>query len=71
MAVEYLGSGNDDGVNFGRSATDKIGFYGLTTPIVQPTLTASNTATATTTINERRIDSIETILVNLGLVTTV
>jgi hypothetical protein len=71
MAVEFLGTGNDDGVNFGRSSTDKIGFYGLTTPIVQPTLTASNTATATTTINERRIDSIETILVNLGLCTTV
>ena len=70
MAVEFLGSGNDDGTNVGRS-TDKLGFYGLTTPITRPTLTASNTATATTTINERRIDSIETILVNLGLVTTV
>lgn len=35
MAVEYLGSGNDDGVNLGRSSTDKIGFYGLATPIVQ------------------------------------
>lgn len=71
MAVEFIGTGNDDGVNFGRSTTDKIGFYGLTTPIVQPVLTASATATATTTINERRIDSIETILVNLGLVVTV
>ena len=35
MSVEYLGSGNDDGVNHGRSTTDKIGFYGLATPIVQ------------------------------------
>lgn len=36
MAVEYLGSGNDDGVDLGRSTTDKIGFYGLATPVVQP-----------------------------------
>lgn len=35
MAVEYLGTGNDDGVDLGRSTTDKIGFYGLATPIVQ------------------------------------
>lgn len=35
MAVEDLTKGNDDGTNFGQSASDKIGFYGLTTPIVQ------------------------------------
>lgn len=35
MAVEYLGTGNDDGVDLGRSSTDKIGFYGLATPISQ------------------------------------
>lgn len=70
MAVEYLGTGNDDGVNFGRSTTDKIGFYGLTTPIVQPAITAISTATATTTLNETRIARLETALINLGLVNT-
>lgn len=45
MAVEYVGSGNDDGVNLGRSTTDKIGFYGLATPIVQPSVTAIGTTT--------------------------
>lgn len=45
MAVEYLGTGNDDGVNLGRSATDKIGFYGLETPIVQPSVSAIGTTT--------------------------
>ena len=35
MAVEYLGVGNDDGVNLGRASSDKIGFYGLATPISQ------------------------------------
>lgn len=35
MAVEYLGTGNDDGVDLGRASSDKIGFYGLATPISQ------------------------------------
>lgn len=35
MAVEYLGTGNDDGVDMGRSSSDKLGFYGLATPISQ------------------------------------
>lgn len=34
MAVEYAGSGNDDGLVIGRSATDKIAHYGAT-PVVQ------------------------------------
>lgn len=34
MPVEYLGSGSDDGTALGRSATDKVGLYGLT-PIAQ------------------------------------
>jgi hypothetical protein len=35
MANEYLGTGNDDGVDLGRATSDKIGFYGLATPISQ------------------------------------
>lgn len=35
MATEYLGTGNDDGVTMGRSASDKIGFYGVATPIAR------------------------------------
>lgn len=46
MAVDYLGTGNDDGTNFGRTA-DKIGFYGLTTPIVKPTTTFAATSGTT------------------------
>lgn len=34
MAVEYLGTGNDDGVVLGRDSSDLVGFYG-TTPVVQ------------------------------------
>jgi hypothetical protein len=61
MAVEYLGSGNDDGVNLGRSTTDKVGFYGLATPIVRgaavtalvTTPTATDIATAVNSIISR------------------
>ena len=70
MSVEYLGTGNDDGVNFGRSSTDKIGFYGLATPIARPSITAVTTATATTALNETRIAWLTAALVSLNLIAT-
>lgn len=49
--VVYLSDGCPDGINFGRS-DDKIGFYGLTTPIAQqdfttPEITSSISMTST------------------------
>jgi hypothetical protein len=38
MAI-VLNALTPDGANFGQSVTDKIGFYGLATPIVQPAVT--------------------------------
>ena len=70
MAVEYLGSGNDDGVVMGRSATDKLGFYGLATPIVKPSVTWPNTGTATTTLNEAKCNRLMAALVALNLIVT-
>lgn len=35
MASPVINPLTPDGVNFGQSITDKIGFYGLTTPIAQ------------------------------------
>ena len=50
--VTQLHDGNPDGCNFGSASTDKLGFYGLTTPIVQPTkATAVTTTSATSTTN--------------------
>lgn len=69
MAVEYLGTGNVDGTVLGHSATEKIGFYNKT-PIVQPSVTWPNTGTATTTLNETKVNRIMTALVNLGLIVT-
>ena len=49
MSVDFLDTGNDDGTNFGYATTSKIGFYGLTTPIVQPTTGSAVATTASTT----------------------
>ena len=45
------------------------GFYGKT-PIVQPSVTWPNTATATTALNEAKVNRIMAALVNLGLIVT-
>jgi len=68
MAIEQLTDGNTLGSLVGRS-DDKLGFYGLTTPIVKPTITVTATTTATTTLNETGYKRIVTALVALGLVT--
>ena len=67
MAVEYLGTGNDDGVSFGKTTTQKISFYGVT-PIAQATVAATTTTTATTTALQTDVDAIRTALQNLGLI---
>jgi len=70
MAVKQLSDGGPDGTRFGQSATDKIGFYGLTTPIVKPSVTWPNTATATTALNEAKANRLMAALVALGLIVT-
>lgn len=46
--VTQLHDGNPDGNNFGSATTDKLGFYGLTTPIVQGSAITDLTTTAVT-----------------------
>jgi hypothetical protein len=67
MAVEYLDKGNDDGTVLGQSASSKLGFYGLTTPIVQQTLTITATASATPAATYTDLVAIQTFLKALGL----
>lgn len=69
MAVKQLSDGRSDGAQLGQSATDLVGFYG-TTPVVQPAMTAVTTGTATTTLNELKINRLITALRSLGIVTT-
>lgn len=63
MSVDYVGNGNDDGVIMGRTS-GKIGFWGLSTPIVKATLTLAATATAEIPAD---LGYIRTFLINLGL----
>ena len=58
-----------DGVQVGKSATEKVGFFGAT-PVVQVAITAVGTATATTTLNETKIDRLYTALESIGLINT-
>lgn len=67
MAAEYLGTGNDDGVIVGRSATDKVGFYGAT-PVVQAGAITALATTPTATDIATAVNSIITALENAGIV---
>lgn len=50
MAIgQQLSRGSDDGVCLGQSASDKIGFFGLATPVVQQSAGTAYTKTTTTT----------------------
>ncbi len=66
---ENVTSNSPDGAQVGKSATEKVGFFGKT-PIAQPSVTWPNTGTATTTLNETKINRVMTALVNLGLIVT-
>ncbi len=67
MAVDQLTKLSPDGTNFGQSAADKIGFYGLTTPIIKVTITLG--AGTTTTLLKADVLAIATALHNLGILT--
>lgn len=51
--IKELSDGGPDGTRLGQSATDKIGFYGLATPIARPaTITdATDATTAVAAVN--------------------
>lgn len=70
MGIEYIGNGNPDGTVMGSASTEKLGFFGIATPVVRPSITAVATATATTTLNETKIDRLYTALRNLGIIAT-
>ena len=64
MAVVHLSDATDDGTSLGQSASDKINFYGVLTPIVQQTATAAGTDATTT---QALANGIRTALINIGL----
>ena len=46
MAARQLSDRNSEGTVLGQSSTDKLGFYGLATAIVRPSVSAYTTTTA-------------------------
>lgn len=66
---EQAGYNAPDGLQVGKASTEKVGFFGAT-PVVQAAITAVATATATTTLNETKIDRLYTALRTLGLINT-
>ena len=68
MALKELSDGGADGTRLGQASTDKLGFYGLATPIVRPSVATAITTGATETATISLVRSIRLALVNLGLV---
>lgn len=68
-SYERIDYGSPDGSQFGGASTDKIGFYGAT-PVTRPSVTWPNTGTATTALNETKVNRIMAALVSLGLIVT-
>jgi hypothetical protein len=68
MALKELSDKGPDGTRLGQSSTDKLGFYGLATPIVRPSVATAITTGATETATISLVRSIRLALVNLGLV---
>lgn len=73
MAVEYLGTGNDDGVVMGRDTSDKIAFHG-STPTDQYAAISDVTVTGTYATDdtpiETAINSILAALREKGIIAT-
>jgi hypothetical protein len=70
MAGKQLSDGNPTGTTLGKDeTTDKVAFFGGT-PAVQPIISAVGTATATTTLNETKIDRLYVALLAINLINT-
>jgi hypothetical protein len=71
LAVKQLSDGSPDGTRLGQSSTDKIGFYGLTTPVVRATCTLAAALTAGTTTPANiaaAVDELHAALAAYGLI---
>ena len=69
LEFEQAGYNAPGGTQLGKSATEKVGFFGAT-PVVQGAITAVGTTTATTALNETKIDRLYSALATLGLINT-
>lgn len=71
MATKQLSDGRTEGAILGQSTSDKIGFYGTSTPVAKQTLTLSAALTAGSTTPAdiaACVDEIHAALSALGLI---
>lgn len=71
MATKQLSDGGSDGTIMGQSSTDKIGFYGTSTPVAKQTCTLAAALTAGTTTPANiaaAVDEIHAALSALGII---
>lgn len=71
MATKQLSDGRTEGAVLGQSATDKIGFFGTSTPVAKPTCTLAAALTAATTTPANiaaAVDEIHAALSALGII---
>jgi hypothetical protein len=66
--TKQLHDGDSTGIEVGRDANDKVGFFGAT-PVTQQVVANSITTTATTTQIETTVLAIRSALISLGLFT--
>lgn len=68
MAAKRVGNKASDGLVFGDTATDLIGFYGKAPSAQRANATqATITAGATTTVCNNAVAEVQTVLIALGL----
>lgn len=71
MAVQQLHDGNDEGIVMAQASTDKIGFYGTSTPVAKQTCTLAAALTAGTTTPANiaaAVDELHAALSALGII---
>lgn len=71
MATKQLSDGRTEGAILGQSTSDKIGFYGTSTPVAKQTLTLSAALTAGSTTPAdiaACVDEIHAALSALGII---
>jgi hypothetical protein len=71
MAKKQLSDGGAEGTVLGQSSTDKIGFYGTSTPVAKQTCTLAAALTAGTTTAAdiaAAVDEIHAALSALGII---
>lgn len=67
--IKELSDAGAGGTRLGQTSLDLCSFWGAS-PAAQPTITAVGTTTATTTLNETKIDRLYTALRTIGLINT-